>query len=213
MYLIWHVVHIGNRVGLVIGIFWIQISLWVENFHFVNRSIYGETKTTRILNYMKWRAEKACVFFCSICIHVFLIFSKFDISNFGILRVEGSSSHYLITTIHNIYGKRTYPRFKIFFHLFKVNILVGDKGLANIKKGDNTNGQKFSTFDRDNDQLDGGACAVDTTKVTFVPGSGGGWWYNNCSMPLLTYEKPHLAYTHVTYLVLKEVKMMIRWQS
>lgn len=36
----------------------------------------------------------------------------------------------------------------------------------------NMNGQRFSTFDRDGDQFDGGSCA----QVY-----GGGWWFNNCT--------------------------------
>ena len=34
-------------------------------------------------------------------------------------------------------------------------------------------GMPFSTYDRDNDNLDDGSCSLDY-------GGGGGWWYNDC---------------------------------
>ena len=39
----------------------------------------------------------------------------------------------------------------------------------------NTNGMKFTTKDRDNDQGSGKNCAVD-----YVGGNAGGWWYKHC---------------------------------
>ena len=38
------------------------------------------------------------------------------------------------------------------------------------------NGMKFSTYDKDNDRVDGGNCAVQNRGAI----DNGGWWYNNC---------------------------------
>ena len=49
-----------------------------------------------------------------------------------------------------------------------------------------TNGMKFTTKDRDNDQGSGKNCAVD-----YVGGNAGGWWYKQCS-----HIYPNHQYNH-----------------
>lgn len=48
--------------------------------------------------------------------------------------------------------------------------LLGD-GLLNVQHYGRAAGQKFSTFDQDNDVRGGSNCAVS---------EHGGWWYNEC---------------------------------
>ena len=52
------------------------------------------------------------------------------------------------------------------------------------------NGQKFSTYDSDNDNwVTGGNCAADSGK-----GQGGGWWYNGCIYSVLTRPHPNILW-------------------
>ncbi|XP_051858588.1 ficolin-2-like isoform X2 [Drosophila albomicans] len=60
---------------------------------------------------------------------------------------------------------------------------------------------KFSTFDHDNDKVDNGNCAV---------WGKSGWWYNHCSNCNLNAPYGSLYCWNYGFILLKEVKMLIR---
>lgn len=57
----------------------------------------------------------------------------------------------------------------MFFFIFNEPVLLCITGDCISGSNDPSNGQKFSTYDQDNDSL--GNC---------VSSSGGGWWYGGC---------------------------------
>ena len=55
----------------------------------------------------------------------------------------------------------------------------GTAGDALASGANRIDGMMFTTRNRDNDAKTGGNCASDTCVIC---GTGGGWWYNNCSL-------------------------------